>query len=92
MKNKIVEFYRAIREDQPLLDQLVTIEDTEQLVDALMSAGPKFGFDLKQDDIRQGLDSLVEIIEEVGNDDELNDFELGFVSAGGAPCFFGSMS
>lgn len=83
MNNNIIEFYRAVRQDQPLFDQLVTMQDADQLVEAVMSAGPKFGFDLTQDDVRQGLNSLTEIIAEVGNDEELTDFELEFVSAGG---------
>lgn len=83
MDSHILEFYRAVRQNAMLFDELVATADPDDLIAAVFGAGAELGYSLTENDIREGLDAINDLVAAVADDEELNDFELAFVSGGG---------
>lgn len=83
MDSHLLDFYRAVRQKPVLFDALVATSDPDDLIAAVLGAGAELGYSLTENAIREGLDAMDDLVAAVADDQELNDFELAFVSGGG---------
>lgn len=86
MSDQILEFYRAVRQDDARMAELASAESESALTASVLRMGEELGFGLSAESIRQGLSSVRDLIAEAAGDGELSDAELAFVSGGKTQC------
>ncbi|MCF3630555.1 hypothetical protein RJ527_04815 [Thalassospiraceae bacterium LMO-SO8] len=83
MNTNVVEFYKKVRTDQNLIEALSEGKTTEEFIKTAVDKAAEMGITLQQDDIVAACGNFAELCKLAANDDELTEFELEMISAGG---------
>ncbi|MAN81467.1 MAG: hypothetical protein CMM77_05195 [Rhodospirillaceae bacterium] len=83
MNTNVVEFYKKVRTDQNLIEALSEGKTTEEFIKAAVNKAAEMGITLQQDDVVTACRNFEDLCKLAANDDELTEFELEMISAGG---------
>jgi hypothetical protein len=83
MNTNVIEFYKKVRTDKGLIEALSEGQTAEEFYTIAVNKAAEAGISLHVDDVKEACEKYGELCELAANDDELTDFELEMVSAGG---------
>lgn len=92
MNANVIEFYQKVRTDQGLIEALSEGKTAEEISEIAVKKAAEMDLRLEKADVIAACDRFKELVAAAANDDELTEFELELIAAGGSTsCVGGSV-